>query len=164
MANFFCSVFFFRAFGGGEFPPLSFEFPPQTITNFVCFLDVLHIFLSPQKKFPLKTTSLEKTLLLLSCGVRTYVGPNILLIMSLPFYLSFLLPPLSFLPFPSCSSSTLPSSSFLSLFPSPPPKICKVTLASSAEPSARHGAQAESCHGQPCQGSQSGCLFQTTTW
>ena len=32
------AVFFFRAFGGGgEFPPLSFEFPPQTITNFVRF-------------------------------------------------------------------------------------------------------------------------------
>ena len=34
--------------------PLSFEFPPQTKTNFVCFLDIFHIFLSPQKQFPPK--------------------------------------------------------------------------------------------------------------
>ena len=62
----FTQCFFFRAFRGGNFPPpLSFEFPPQTITNFVCFLDIFHIFLSPQKQFPPpKTTSLEKTLLL----------------------------------------------------------------------------------------------------
>ena len=48
---------FFRAFRGGNSPPpppLSFEFPPQTITNFVCFLDIFHIFLSPQKQFPPK--------------------------------------------------------------------------------------------------------------
>ena len=31
--------------GGGEFPP-------QTITNFVCFLDIFHILLSSQKQFP----------------------------------------------------------------------------------------------------------------
>ena len=42
------SPVFFQG-GGLEFPSLSFEFPPpQTITNFVCFLDVLHIF-SPHK-------------------------------------------------------------------------------------------------------------------
>ena len=57
-----CSVYsvFFRAFRGGNFPPLSFEFPPQTITNFVCFLDILRIFSPHKSNFPPKTTSLEK--------------------------------------------------------------------------------------------------------
>ena len=43
---------FFSGPLGGEISPLSFEFPPQTITNFVCFVDIFHIFLSPQKQFP----------------------------------------------------------------------------------------------------------------
>ena len=104
------------------------------------------------------------------------------IIMPFPFYLSFLpslfsplIVPLSFLFFlhpplislPSPPPSSTIASTPLPLLvplPLPPPKICKATLASSAEPSARHGAQAESCHGQPCQGSQSGRLFQTTTW
>ena len=57
-------LFLFRAFRGGNSPPPppSFEFPPQTRTNFICFLDIFHIF-SPHKiNFPPKTTSLEKTL------------------------------------------------------------------------------------------------------
>ena len=50
---------------GLKFPSLSFEFPPpQTITNFVCFLDVLHIFSPHKSNSPPKTTSLEKTLLM----------------------------------------------------------------------------------------------------
>ena len=53
-------MFFFRAFRGGNFPPSSFEFPPQTITNFICFLDILHIFSPHKSNFPPKTTSLEK--------------------------------------------------------------------------------------------------------
>ena len=43
------SVFFFRAFGEGEFPP-------QTITKFVRFLNVFYINFSPHKSnFPPKT-------------------------------------------------------------------------------------------------------------
>ena len=53
-------VFFSGPLGGEKIPPLSFEFPPQTITNFVCFLDILHIFSPPKSNFPSKTTSLEK--------------------------------------------------------------------------------------------------------
>ena len=57
------SVFFHGLWGGGNSPtpPLpSFKFPPQTITKFVYFLDVFHIF-SPQKSnFPPKTTFIEK--------------------------------------------------------------------------------------------------------
>ena len=50
---------FFRAFrrgggGGGG------GFPPQTITNFVCFLDILHIFSPHKSNLPPKTISLEK--------------------------------------------------------------------------------------------------------
>ena len=44
--------FFFRAFRGGNFPPLSFKFPPQTITKFVRFFGCFSHFLSPQKQFP----------------------------------------------------------------------------------------------------------------
>ena len=55
------SVFFSGPLRAGNSPP-SFEFPPQTITNFVCFLDIFQIF-SPHKiNFPPKTTTLEKTL------------------------------------------------------------------------------------------------------
>ena len=46
-----CSVFF-RAFRGGNFPPLSFEFPPQTITNSVVFFGYSSHLLSLQKQFP----------------------------------------------------------------------------------------------------------------
>ena len=58
--------FFFRAFGGG-ISPLSFEFHPQTITNFVCFfcfcfffLDILHIFSPHKSNYSPKSTYLEK--------------------------------------------------------------------------------------------------------
>ena len=61
-----CKVFhtmFFSGPLGGEISPLSFEFPlPRTITNFICFLDILHIFSPHKSNFPPKTTSLEKTL------------------------------------------------------------------------------------------------------
>ena len=53
------STVFFSGPLGGEISPLSFEFPPQTITNFVCFLDILHIFSTHKSNFP---PSLEKTL------------------------------------------------------------------------------------------------------
>ena len=57
--EYWSSVFFSGPLGG-KLPPLSFEFPPQTITNFVCFL----AFSLPTKAIPPpETTSLEKTLL-----------------------------------------------------------------------------------------------------
>ena len=52
--------FFFQGLQGGKFPPLGFEFPPQTITNLVCCSDILHIFSPHKSNFPHKTTSLEK--------------------------------------------------------------------------------------------------------
>ena len=64
---------FFSGPLGGKFPPLSFEFPPQTITNFVVVF--LH-FLSQQKQFPPKTTSLENTLH--ACSVEFIVGVDAL--------------------------------------------------------------------------------------
>ena len=71
---------FFRAFRGGNFPPppLSFEFLPQTITNFVCFLDILHIFSPHKSNFPPKTTSLEKTLVMnQDCTLHTDLLPQL---------------------------------------------------------------------------------------
>ena len=38
------------------------NFPPKTITNFVCFLDVFHIFSPHKSNFPPETTFLENTL------------------------------------------------------------------------------------------------------
>ena len=38
------------------------EFPPQTVTNFVMFLDIFHIFSPHKRNFSPKITSLEKTL------------------------------------------------------------------------------------------------------
>ena len=63
--NYWQSVFFFRALRGGKFPPLSFKIPPppQTMTNFVLFFHVFHIFSPHESNFPPKTTFLEKTLL-----------------------------------------------------------------------------------------------------
>ena len=43
---------FFSGPLGGKFLPLSFEFPPQTATNFVWFFGYYSHFLSPQKQFP----------------------------------------------------------------------------------------------------------------
>ena len=54
-------------------PPLSFEFPPQTVTNFVCFQNILHIFSPHKSNFPPKTTSLEKTLVTLS-SAKSRIG------------------------------------------------------------------------------------------
>ena len=65
---------FFSGPLGGKFLPLSFEFAPQTITNFVLFC-FLH-FLSQQKQFTPKTTSLENTLH--ACSVEFIVGVNAL--------------------------------------------------------------------------------------
>ena len=68
-----CFFFFFSGPLGRKFPPLSFEFPPQTITNFVC---LFFTFLSQQKQFTPKTTSLENTLH--ACSVEFIVGVNAL--------------------------------------------------------------------------------------
>ena len=49
-----CWTFFSGPLGGGGISLLSFEFPPQTITNFVYFLDILHIFSPHKSNFPPK--------------------------------------------------------------------------------------------------------------
>jgi len=58
------TVFFFSGILGEKYSPSppSLKFPPQTITNWVCFLDVFHIFPPHKSNFPALTTFIEKTL------------------------------------------------------------------------------------------------------
>ena len=66
---------FFQGLQGGKFPPLSFEFLPQTITNFVCFFYILHIFSPHKSNFPTKSTSLKTvTRMFKFCCVVLEVG------------------------------------------------------------------------------------------
>ena len=68
------AVFFFSGPLGGKFPPLSFEFAPQTITIFFIFIFTFSL---PTKAiYTPKTTSLENTLH--ACSVEFIVGVDAL--------------------------------------------------------------------------------------
>ena len=62
---------FFQGLWGGEL-----DFPPKTITKFVCFLDVFHFFSPHKSNSPPQTTFLEKTLLLCHALGNIHLGKS----------------------------------------------------------------------------------------